>query len=128
MQSFSLIVGAAPNDVIEVQKNRSKPAPGDQLLLLERPLLVPNTNQQFGNLLARITYMRILAGGDVFVLGNAEHRLNDGVISVQGSFRFNDTQAVFSIIGGTQRYLAARGTVTWDNPPGGPEKFTYDWN
>jgi hypothetical protein len=75
MQNFSLIVGAAPNDVIEVQKNRSKPAPGDQLLLLERPLLVPNTNQQFGNLLARITYMRILAGGDVFVLGNAEHRL-----------------------------------------------------
>lgn len=128
MQSFSLIVGAAPNDVIEVQKNRSKPAPGDQLLLLERPLLVPNTNQQFGNLLARITYMRILTGGDVFVLGNAEHRLNDGVISVQRSFRFNDTQAVFSIIGGTQRYLAARGTVTWDNPPGGPEKFTYDWN
>ena len=44
MESFSLIVDAAPNDVIEVQKNRSKPAPGDQLLLLEQPLLVPNTN------------------------------------------------------------------------------------
>jgi hypothetical protein len=108
----------------------NNPKRGDLRLIVERGLLDPTTGQKVGTITSVLTYMEVISRDDVFVLGIAEHHLNDnvkppareGVISVQGSFRFLQTDdPVFSIVGGTGGYRNARGTVTL-----GEDKFTYD--
>ena len=55
--------------------------------------------------------------------GNANHHLDDGVISVQGHWLETETKPVFPIIGGTGDYKLARGTVTYETAI---PQFTYD--
>jgi hypothetical protein len=115
----------------------ASPVPGDHLLIVERELLDPTTNQKVGTLVAAITFMKILPNDDALLLGIAEHHLNAnvkppahaGVISVQGSFRFSDAHAVFAIVGGTgQHYSHAFGTMTLDQVVGQDEMYNYDVN
>jgi len=108
----------------------ANPKRGDLRLVVERGLLDPATGQKVGTITSVLTYMEIISADDAFVLGIAEHHLNEnvkppareGVISVQGSFRFSQTDdPVFSIVGGTGGYRTARGTVTL-----GTDEFIYD--
>ena len=108
------------------------PVPGDHLLVVERELLDPGTHQKVATITAVLTFMEVIPPDDALVLGIAEHHLSnkvrppakEGVISVQGSFRFSDQgPLVFSIVGGTGGYRNARGTVTL-----GADEFTYRVN
>jgi hypothetical protein len=100
--------------------------PGDGFLLREVPLIDPKTNNQVGRLIARVTYMQVSATpttDPLLYFGNADHHLQKGVISVQGSWRESETNPVFPIIGGTGKYKRARGTVTYDRAI---HQFRYD--
>ena len=57
----------------------ASPVPGDHLLIVERELLGPTTNQKVGTLVAAITFMKILPNDDALLLGTAEHHLNANV-------------------------------------------------
>jgi hypothetical protein len=111
------------------------PVPGAHLLVVERELLDPTTDQTVGTLLGAFTFMKIIPPDDALVLGIVQHHLNAsvkppaqaGVISVQGSIRFSQDLRVFSIVGGTGHYRDARGTVTLE-VSGRQEKFHYDVN
>ena len=79
-------------------------------------------------MIARVTYMRVSNAGDpLLYFGNADHHLDHtpkkGVISVQGSWLESETKPVFPIIGGTEDYEKARGTVTYEPAV---SRFTYD--
>lgn len=126
MATFTLNVRPRPGDEVEVPRRTNK-RPGDQLLLVERPLVDPQTNNQVGSFSARLTFMDISPAGDVLFSGNADHQVPGGKISTQGSFRSNETTSVFAIVGGTDTYALARGTLTL-TLVGSTEQFTYDWS
>jgi hypothetical protein len=125
MPTFKLSIGAALGGFQEVLARPSKGRrPGDGFLLIDQPLIDPKTNKQVGRLIARVTYMRLSNSGDpLLYFGNADHHLDDGVISVQGHWLETEKKHVFSIIGGTGDYKLARGTVTYK--PAVPQ-FRYD--
>jgi hypothetical protein len=68
MATFTLNVRPRQGDEIEVPVRPVK-RPGDQLLLVRRPLVDPQTNNQVGSFNARLTFMEVLAG-DVLFSGN----------------------------------------------------------
>jgi hypothetical protein len=125
MATFTLNVRPRQGDEIEVPVRPVK-RPGDQLLLVRRPLVDPQTNNQVGSFNARLTFMEVLAG-DVLFSGNADHQVPGGEICTQGSFLASDTTSVFAIVGGTGTYALARGTLTVQ-VVGSTEQFTYDWS
>jgi hypothetical protein len=124
MQQFTLAEGDTTGHVFAPLY----PVPGDHLLIVERELLYKG--KKVGSISAVLTFMEVFPPDDAVVLGIAEHHLSnkgpakEGVISVQGSFRFSDQRdLVFSIVGGTGSYRNARGTVTL-----GQHGFTYRVN
>src|SRR5215211_3506142 len=122
--AFKLIVHPSPTTEDFAGADRTNPAPGDEFLLIDRPLIDPKTSKQVGRLIARLTFIET-ASGDPLVLGNADHHLKRGVISVQGSWRFSEHKPVFAIIGGTRKYRRARGTITFESINPSTEQFTY---
>jgi hypothetical protein len=130
MARFKLIVHPSPGDETFVPPDPPLPnlplqrKQGDQLLLIERQLLHPKSGKLVGRFNARLTFMRI-SGGVVLFSGNADHQLKKGVICTQGSFRSNQTESVFAITGGTDKYRRARGTLTLKSVPSKPEEFSY---
>ena len=79
MPKFTLLVNPLPpGDEKKVQANHGQWAPGDQLLLIERQLLDPQTQIQVGRLIARLTFMKVLPNNNALVLGNADHHLDMG--------------------------------------------------
>jgi hypothetical protein len=138
MPKFTLILqDPPPGEYKPLLANPPNYTPGDQLLLVELPLLDLATRNPVGRLIARLTVMKTFPkNGPVgpgepnnvpLVLGNADHHLPGGIISAQGSWRFGDTKRVFAIIGGTVKYEAARGTIT-PQDVNNEEQFTYDWH
>jgi hypothetical protein len=128
-QPFSLSMGFISYGYLEVLADSTKGRqPGDRFLLREIPLIDPNTNQQVGRLIARVTYMLVSSTGDpLLYFGNADHHLEGtrekGVISLQGSWLETESDPVFPIIGGTGDHERARGTVTYHRAS---SRFTYD--
>jgi hypothetical protein len=125
MVKFTLIIGKAPGDEFFVGANQNNPKPGEELLLIERPLLDPNTNNRVCSFNARLKVMRN-SGGVLLFSNNADNELAGGVISTQGPLRANQATNVFAIVGGTGQYAKARGTVTLQDLPGGKEQVTFD--
>jgi hypothetical protein len=125
MATFTLNVRPRSGDEVELPPRTNKRV-GDQLLLVRRPLVDPQTNIEVGSFNARLTVMEVPAG-DVLFSGNADHEVPGGVISTQGSFNASDTTSVFAIVGGSGTYALARGTLTL-TLVGGIEQFTYDWS
>jgi hypothetical protein len=125
MPTFTLVIGSALGGFQEVLARPSKGRKlGDGFLLIEQPLIDPKTNKQVGTLIASVKYMRLSHSGDpLLYFGNANHHLDDGVISVQGHWLETETKPVFPIIGGTGDYKLARGTVTYETAI---PQFTYD--
>src|SRR5215204_5387123 len=132
MPKYTLYLKDDPTTVQKVPPGNY--SPGDQLLLIERPLLDDATLlNQVGKLIARLTVMKIATNGKPLILGNADHHLDKGLhpgmICVQASWTFGDTHREFAIIGGTKAWRAARGTVTFSDIAGSTnERLDYNWH
>jgi hypothetical protein len=124
MPTITLNVRPKQGDEVFLGADPNNPSPGDQILLVERELVNPQTNVKVGSFNSRLTFMKTT--GVLLFSGNADHELQGGVICTQGSFRSTDTQSVFAIVGGTGTYARARGTLTLQIV-GTTERFTYDW-
>jgi hypothetical protein len=124
MPKFTLNVRPAAGDERFVGVDANNPLPGEQLLWVDVPLIDPTTNQPVGSLSACVTFMR--TSGDALLLGIAEHRLQDGTVSLQGTLRQNEVNRVSAITGGTGKYERARGTVSFEDPGLPTERITYD--
>jgi hypothetical protein len=106
--------------------DEQRSAVGD-VLLGNRPLYDPATNQQEGTLTFRVTVIRDLGGGDQLFGVNAEAKLFSGTFATQDSFQSKSNQSTGAIVGGTGTFDKARGTVTRRVIDPNTVEFTYDF-
>ena len=125
--SFTLIEHLSTPSLQVIDLGATGSSAGD-LLLIDRPLLDPNTGRTVGTLVVRGTLIRVFDGGDVLLSVDANNILKDCVISTQPAFRFSEIQrgVTVAITGGTGAFARARGTVTLNAVDSDTTKFTYD--
>ena len=123
MPTLTLKEKQLPNDSFAP----STPQQGDPWLVIERGLEL--NGSQVGTFTVRGTYMRILPDDDALIAINGTNRITGipdrrGDICTQGVFRFSDFAhpVIIAIVGGTDRFKNARGTLTIHN-----QNLTFDW-
>jgi hypothetical protein len=94
----------------------SNPQKGDPWLVIER-VLVDASGITVGSLTVRGTFMKVDPPSDPLIAANATHRITglpgrQGDICVQGVFRYSDEPKIIAIVGGTDHFRNARGTLT----------------
>ena len=132
MRTYRVYMKAVQGDFARLLAAPPNYSANDQLLIMERPLYdAANSGQEIGHVIARLTVMNRTPASVPLVLGNADHHLtkgrHTGMVCAQGSWRFSDRNRVFAIIGGTDDFRAARGTVTFEKVDAAIEKITYEW-
>jgi hypothetical protein len=112
MPRFTLFERPAMGD--EIPNPLSNPArnPGDPLLIIER-VLVDRRGRQRGTMTVRGTILWNYGAGDALWALQGNYKLRRGVINTQSVFRFSQLAngVTFAIVGGTDRYRKAHGTV-----------------
>jgi hypothetical protein len=122
MAKFTLTEQPAPGDSTFVPPDPPMGTPlqrsvGDQLLIIDRPLLDKNGNQR-GSFVLHGTLFRIFSNVpnlDVLLSFQASNTITGkGVINTQGVIRFSAIPGgvTFAIVGGTGKFKKAHGTVT----------------
>jgi hypothetical protein len=128
--TFTLIEQMVPGDSTFVPPDPPGGPPlqrsvGDQLIIIDRPLLDKNGNQR-GSFVLHGALIRIFSNVpnlDALLSFQASNTITGrGVINTQGVLRFSQIASgvTFAIVGGTGDFKKARGTVT--NKAG---QFTY---
>jgi Dirigent-like protein len=114
-----------------IRGGQAIPAPAQfavgDVFLTNRPLYDPATGNQDGTLTVRGAIIRDFPAGDQLCGFNAETEFDNGTIAVQGSFRFSTSQSIAAIVGGTEHFKFARGTVTRHVLDSNTVEFTYDY-
>jgi len=72
-------------------------------------------------------YVRV-DGGPPLLAWNGSNKLKDGIINTQGAARLSEfaTGVTFAIVGGTDKYKHARGTVTARTVDSYTTEFIFD--
>jgi Dirigent-like protein len=97
------------------------------VLLGQRPLRDPKTEDQVGVLVFHGTIIRVFPNNDALFGVNAEVYLYNGTIAVQSSFRLNSKEGIGAIVGGTGEFARAHGTVKRKVIDDDTGQFTYDY-
>lgn len=113
MAKFKLFESPVPGDEIPDPATNPPRDPGDDLLIIERPLVDRNGRQR-GTMTVRGTILRNLGNKNALWALQSHYKLQKGVINTQSVFRFNDLDngVTFAIVGGTGKFKKAHGTVT----------------
>jgi hypothetical protein len=112
MPTLTLEERESPNDFFQP----NNPQTGDPWLVIER-VLVDVGGNPVGSLTVRGTFMKVDPPSDPLIAVNGTHRITGlpgsmGDICVQGVFRYSDEPKIIAIIGGTDHFKNARGSLT----------------
>jgi hypothetical protein len=127
--TFRLIEHPSQGFDQRIRAHGNQQSPGD-VLLAEKPLFDPVSGAQRGSFVFRGTVIQVF-GNDALVSFEASNMLTgQGVINTQGAIRFSDigsaNGATFAIVGGTNQYRDARGTVTAKTTGADTTEYTFN--